>query len=230
MDSYYVCILTVLSVMLMILWLVGQYHRTNRETEERLRSVQQTLDGVLGRLGPQEDDRRKEERTEGPRQIPEDGTLTAEGVVEAVRSAGFEPREKANGVAFVKDDETYVIDTRRMPRIFISKSFRIKPEEWDLGLMRQAAHLMSDDIIMLKACIDDKPDEDGDMCLTFFLAAMDRTLQCFRENLADYLKIINHGQQRLGEKYARLAKEKEDVTSLSALADSSFRHGRKTPS
>ena len=235
MKIYYVCLLTVLSVVLMILWLVAQYHRANRGTEERLGSVQRTLEDVSARLGRLEEKQRKDpegspEENGNWDTLPEDGPLTAAGVAECVRAAGYVPEDWDGGFIFKKDDEVYIIDLRRLPRVFISKTYLANPKDWDLELLQRAAYQMSDEIIMLKADISGEPDGDGDRTLRFFLAAMDRTLRGFRENLKEYIQIIDEGQRRMGEAYNQFEKEKKDASSLNGLTSSSDKQNGKTPS
>ena len=83
---------------------------------------------------------------------------------------------------------------------------------------------------MLKASINEQPDKEGKMRLTFFIAALERTPRDFGENLKDYMDIISDGQQRLGDRYDELKKEKEGASPLNTLASSSFQHNGKKPS
>ena len=78
-----------------------------------------------------------------------------------------------------------------------------------MDLLKHAAHLMSDRLIMGKALFFD--DEDGKLDLRFMLTAMDRSYHSFRENLVPYLGIIEDGRARMNEIYEDLVKEKRDA-------------------
>ena len=75
-----------------------------------------------------------------------------------------------------------------------------------MELLKKAAHLMSDDLIMVKAIFDEKPDGTT---LRFFVAAMDRNYPGFRDNLMSYLGIISDGNRRMTEIYNKLEEEKK---------------------
>ena len=77
---------------------------------------------------------------------------------------------------------------------------------------------MSDNIIMVKADLNDTPDEDGGYGLSFYLAAMDRNYPSFSQNLDLYIDIIEDGRRNLAEQYDKLVKAKQDpVPTLTAL-------------
>ena len=237
METIYVCILTLLGVFAMMLWLEFRSQRVRAEHEERLRSIKQALDGVDSRVTRLEEEGRKADPADGPETSgdritqPKDGMLTMDGIIEAVREAGYVPEKRGDAiVSFVKDDELYYIDAERMPRLFIRKGYRVDPKEWDVDLMKQAAHQMSDEVIMVKADVDADPDEEGNQHLSFFLAAMDRTIRGFRENLKDYIEIIDHGQQRMSEMYGKLEDDRKEAASLNGLATSSYKQNGQTPS
>ncbi len=235
METYYVCFLTVLAVMMMIAWLVVQYRRAVRRMDKRLANIRNAHEDVLRRIhrlegGELNGDPARVTGWSATPSLSGEKLLTVEGIAECVRSVGYEPRMGEGSIGFVKENEAYVIDAERLPRFFISKSYRVNPDKCDLELMQRAAHQMSDDVMMVKADISEGTDDEGNCELRFFLAAMDRTLGGFRQNLADYIEIIDEGQRRLGNMYNQLMEEKNDVSSLNTLADASSRQAGKTPS
>ena len=236
METIYICILTLLGVFAMMLWLVFHFNRVQQGLEEEVQSVKHSLDGVRTRIVQMDEAQKKLQACSAPetgdaQSVSGNEALTIEGIVEAVRATGYTMRRDGDSVAFIKDGDRYVIEAGTEPRIFIRKGYRVDPAEWDLDVMKKAAYRMSDDIIMVKAHFSDETDEDGAIHLTFFLAVMDRTLRGFRENLPEYIDIIDQGKQRLGEFYDQLVKDKTDSATLNGLAaSSSHNQNGKTPS
>ena len=134
--------------------------------------------------------------------------LTKDGIAEAVRFNGYVPEILEDAVEFRVQGEKYLIDAERLPLFFLIKSYTLNPEEWDLDLMRQAAHIMSDKLVMVKATFSDEGTD-----LNFFVAAHDRNYESLKENLTVYLRIIADGQHLLDVEYDRLVKER-DASSL----------------
>lgn len=141
--------------------------------------------------------------------------LTVVGIEEAVRNAGFSPDTSDGWVRFVAAGEQFFISTSRLPQIFISRYYNVQTSDWDMQLLKKAAHLMSDELIMVKAVFDEQP---NGTTLRFFVAAMDRNSRSFRENIRAYLEIILDGARRLNEIYADLEKEKESSKEVNHLA------------
>lgn len=133
--------------------------------------------------------------------------LTVEGVDAAVRHAGYVPDTSDGWVRFMVAGERFFIDTSRLPQIFISRYYNVQTNDWDMELMKTAAHLMSDDLIIVKAIIDEEP--DGTI-LRFFVVALDRNYSSFRDNLMTYLGIISDGIRCMNDKYKQLEAEKND--------------------
>lgn len=242
---YYVCFLTVLAVVFMILWLVFRYLQAERETAARLEAVEKGQADVQERVARLEKDVRQERdagqekqsapaKTAGTNAIqPLSGerALAVEEIAQAVRALGYEPDVQEDCLVFQKGDETLVIDTDRLPRwFFVRMSFLADPKDWDFELLQRAAHRMSDDLIMVKADISEEADAEGCRVLRIFLAAMDRTSEGLRENLPNYIDILERGQQRMTELYNEYEKEKEDSSSLNKLTEASSRQTAKKPS
>lgn len=151
----------------------------------------------------------------GDQSATADDPLTVEGIEAAVRHAGYVPDTSDDWVRFMVVGERFFIDTSRLPQIFISRNYNVQTSEWDMELLKKAAHLMSDDLIMVKAIFDEKPDGTT---LRFFVAAMDRNYPSFRDNLMSYLGIISDGNRRMTEIYNKLEEEKKNP----ALAGTPF--------
>lgn len=134
-------------------------------------------------------------------------SLTVKGIELAVRHAGYVPDTSGDWVCFMVAGERFVIDMSRLPQISIFLHYNIQTSEWDMELLKKAAHLMSDDLIMVKAIFNEKPDGTT---LGFFVVAMDRNYPSFRDNLMTYLNIISNGSRRLREIYNNLEEEKKN--------------------
>ena len=143
----------------------------------------------------------------GARSATAEDSLTVKGIELAVRHAGYVPDTSDNWVCFMVAGERFVIDMSRLPQISIFLHYNIQTSEWDMELLKKAAHLMSDDLIMVKAIFNEKPDGTT---LGFFVVAMDRNYPSFRDNLMTYLNIISNGSRRLREIYNNLEEEKKN--------------------
>lgn len=140
-----------------------------------------------------------------------DEPLTAEGIAEAIRRAGYVPEVNENWVRFMIQGEPFYVETGRLPQVFVLRQYNVDTKEWEMDILRHAAHVMSDDLIMIKATFDDDVDENGGTGLRFFVAAMDRNYSSFRDNLIGYIHLIEDGRQRMNEVYEKLVKEKRDA-------------------
>ncbi len=134
--------------------------------------------------------------------------LTVDGIEEAIRHAGYVPEREENWIRFMVAGEPFYVEAGRLPSVFVFRHYRVDTKEWEMDLLRQAAHLMSDELIMIKATFDEDKDDTG---LNFFIAALDANNASFRENLCRYIGIIEDGSQRMNEIYDQLVKEKRDA-------------------
>ena len=137
--------------------------------------------------------------------------LTVGTIAEAVRMEGFVPEVEETGVRFKSQGETFYVDAERLPLFFLLKGYNLDPEDWEMDLLRDAAHRMSDELIMVKATIS-----DDDSSLNFFIAAQDRNFESFRANLTYYLRILEDGQRKLDEEYRRMVEEKREAALAAA--------------
>lgn len=140
----------------------------------------------------------------GPLSSPE--PLTVEKIADAIRMEGFFPETEEDGVRFKVQGEIFYIDAERLPLIFLLKSYNVDPKDWEMDLLRDAAHLMSDELIMVKATFLDEG-----RTLNFFVAAQDRNYESFRANLTNYMHILEDGQRKMNEEYHRLVDEKREA-------------------
>lgn len=134
--------------------------------------------------------------------------LTANGIEEAIRHAGYVPDRSENWIRFMVSGEPFYVETDRLPSVFVLRQFGVDSKEWEMDLLKQAAHLMSDELIMVKATFDE--DKDG-IGLRFFVAALDANNASFQENLTKYINIIDDGRRKMNELYEGLVQEKRDA-------------------
>ena len=151
----------------------------------------------------------REERQSGNyTSVSSEGSLTVADIEDAVRHMGCVPDKSDNWVRFMVAGEPYYVETGRLPSVFLIRQFSVDTKEWEMDLLKHAAHLMSDELIMVKATFDE--DEQG-TGLRFFVAALDANNASFRENLPRYLSIIEDGRRKMNEIYEQLVKEKREA-------------------
>lgn len=139
---------------------------------------------------------------------PED-PVTVEGIEMAVRFSGYVPEKGEHWVRFMAAGDPFYVETDRLPSIFIFRQYYITPGELEMDLFKHAAHLMSDELIMVKAFVYDDAD---DPTIRFAVAAIDANNASFRENLTRYVTLINDGRDKMHEIYGKLVKERKEAT------------------
>lgn len=139
---------------------------------------------------------------------PPDEPLTAVGVEDAIRYAGYVPERNEHWIRFMASGDVYVVETGRLPAVFVIKDYGLDPKKWEIDLLKDAAHRMSDDLIMVKATIFDEEDETS---IRFLVATLDANNASFKRNLTKYMSIIEDGRQRVNEIYEDLVKEKNEA-------------------
>lgn len=132
--------------------------------------------------------------------------LTVDKIADAIRFEGYFPEIEDDRIRFKVQGESYLVDASRLPLLFLVKGYSVDPNEWEMGIFREAAHKMSDRLVMVKAAFS-----DDDKDLSFFVAARDRNTESFRANLTSYLGIIEDGQRVMNEEYNRMVEEKRDA-------------------
>ena len=148
------------------------------------------------------------EKMEVEKLMPTSLPLTLDDLEEAIRFAGFIPERRENTVRFMKAGETFNVDASRLPLVFVEKCYYVDPEEFEMDLLKQAAHLVSDEMVMVKIVFD----EDGPRTtLNCFIATLDANYASFKENVNNYISIIEEGLSELKEIYDKLVEEKRDA-------------------
>ena len=167
----------------------------NHRLSEDLRRQQETNQELLKRIPV---------TTDGNDGGPQ--PLTVEKIADAVRMEGFFPEIEETGIRFKSQGESFYVDAERLPLIFVLKGYNIDPNDWEMDLLKDAAHRMSDALIMVKATFS-----DDERSLNFFVAVQDRNYVSFRTNLTYYMRIIEDGQRKMNEEYHRMVDEKREA-------------------
>lgn len=134
--------------------------------------------------------------------------LDRELIMEAIRYNGFVPEVDTdeNWVFFKKLGLTYGIVTDRLPMFIIMRHYDLDKNEWNMELLHQAAHKVSDDIIMAKVLLTGE-DEDG---ISFQLTSFEDDYDHLKDFLCQYLSIINESYARLFDIYNELENKKSE--------------------
>lgn len=150
--------------------------------------------------------------------------LDRELIMEAIRYNGFVPEVDTdeNWVFFKKLGLTYGIVTERLPMFIIMRHYDLDKNEWNMELLHQAAHKVSDDIIMAKVLLTGE-DEDG---LSFQLTSFEDDYDHLKDFLCQYLSIIDESYARLFDIYNELENKKSEM-SLTNQGQSLNMTGRK---
>lgn len=130
--------------------------------------------------------------------------LTPELVCQAVRTNGYVPELRDEAVFFMINGETYTIITGRLPIVTVYKGYALTESDYDIPLLREACHRLSDDMIMVKAFVSDEADG-----INFQLTASEHCYGNFCASLGRYINIIDEAVVRNRMKYDDVVKEKE---------------------
>ena len=160
--------------------------------------------------------------TEDSPSSPKVQPLTIEKIADSIRMEGYFPEILGDAVSFKVQGEGYYVDTGRFPMLFIAKSFSVDPTAMEMDLLKDAAHRMSDDLVMVKTTISEE-----DKALNFFVAALDRNYESFRANFAFYLSLLMDGQRKMSEEYNRLVEKKQGSALKDETVGSSIQHDNK---
>lgn len=212
-------------VLTAILWGQTKIHehisKTADERDGKLDWIKKTIDNSLFRLSHLEDrlTSNPNDGNRGKGDPEKAGTLTMEGIEASVRRLGYVPERHESWIRFMAAGEACYIETCRLPVVFLFRWFSLNPKDWEIDLLKQAAHLMADEIIMVKATFDEEKEKTH---LRFLVAALDANDASFCKNLPRYLSIIEDGRRTLNEIYESLVKERQDAAmSLAPLLPSS---------
>ena len=137
-------------------------------------------------------------------QLNQDQSLTVKDIEAAIKHCGYTPDTSNDFVSFKVDNKMIDIDITRLPALSIVCDYTIDPDKWNFDLIKQAAHLMADELIMVKAYFINNEDN---AILRFIVVAMDRNFISFSDNLQLYISILSEGDKVLREKYHSLEAE-----------------------
>ena len=140
--------------------------------------------------------------------------LILDDINAAVQMIGHDIEKAETWIRFMVENDTFIIDTSRLPQIIILRDYLVKTSEWDMDLLKHAAHILSDEMILVKAIF---LEEENDESLRFLVVAMDRNPNSFRDNIRAYLGVIQDGARRLNEIYRELEKDKQSSLALNHL-------------
>ena len=129
--------------------------------------------------------------------------LDADLICDAVKINGYVPEKKKDSVTFMIQGERYSIITERLPFILLLKQFGIDKDEQDVETMRQASQEVTRECMFGKATVSD----DGDM-LSFYVSGLEHQYCHFRDVLVEEINIVNDLENRFGEIYYRILKER----------------------
>lgn len=162
-------VLTIILGVLIVLLLVMLSFQDNKNTKL---TVENGL--MKGRLETMQ------ERIAEKESLSPNGPLTVDGIEEAIRHAGYVPDVKETWIRFMVSGEPFYVEIGRLPSVFVIRQYGVDTKEWEMDLLKQAAHLMSDELMMIKAIFDEDKGQTG---LRFLVAALDANNASFRENL-----------------------------------------------
>lgn len=134
--------------------------------------------------------------------------LDRELIMEAIRYNGFVPEAEDNWIFFKKQGDTYGIVTERLPMFIIMRHYDLDKKEWNMELLRQAAHKVSDEIIMAKVLLTGE-DENG---ISFQITSFEDNYEHLKDFLCQYLSIIDESYARLFDTYNELENKKSEMT------------------
>ena len=134
--------------------------------------------------------------------------LDRELIMETIRYNGFVPEAEDNWIFFKKQGDTYGIVTERLPMFIIMRHYDLDKKEWNMELLRQAAHKVSDEIIMAKVLLTGE-DENG---ISFQITSFEDNYEHLKDFLCQYLSIIDESYARLFDTYNELENKKSEMT------------------
>ena len=136
--------------------------------------------------------------------------LDRELIMEAIRYNGFVPEVDTdeNWIFFKKLGLTYGIVTERLPMFIIMRHYDLDKNEWNMELLHQAAHKVSDEIIMAKVLLTGE-DENG---ISFQITSFEDNYEHLKDFLCQYLSIIDESYARLFDIYNELETKKSEMS------------------
>lgn len=142
--------------------------------------------------------------------------LNKETLMEAIRYNGYIPVEDGKWVTFMVQGEQFSVDTERLPILWMIKTYCLDRSAYDMDIMHQAAHRVSDELCMGKVLFYGK-DEDR---ISFQFATIEKTFGQFRDKLSWFIAIISEAQNTMGQRYEEM--KQAASCSENANGDSKF--------
>lgn len=139
----------------------------------------------------------------------ENEPLSEDAIAESIRYVGCVPSKEGNFIRFMKDGEKYYIDINRLPVFFMMRCYMIEVNDWQMDLLRHAAHLMSDQRMIVKALIEG---EGADTTIRIFVVSLDRNYDSLKENLPRYITMLEQTYEKLKVIYDQLAEERREAS------------------
>ena len=144
-------------------------------------------------------------------------TLSVDDISRAISLTGYVPEPLEGWIRFRVQQNSFFVDTQRLPLVMITHTFSFKTSDWDPERLRDAGRKVTEEMIMLKVDIEEKEDENHLFRGQIFIAAMDRNFSSFHDNLKVYINLLDDGMHRMAELY-----EKQEQKDESTVAMESF--------
>ncbi len=142
------------------------------------------------------------------RTFVEEEPLTEDAIAESIRYVGCVPSIEGNFIRFMKDGEKYYIDLNRLPVFFMMRCYMVEVNDWQMDLLRHAAHVMSDQRMIVKALVEG---EGNDTSIRIFVVSLDRNYDSLKENLPRYITMLEQAYEKLKVIYDQLAEERREA-------------------
>ena len=136
--------------------------------------------------------------------------LDKESAMEAVRFNGFVPEAQGHWITFMSQGEHFLIDAERFPVLDLIKHYNLDHGKWDMDLMHDAAHQVTEEFIMAKVLFTGEQ-EDG---ISFQITAIENKYGHFKDCLTRYISIIEDARARMREIYDEMYTQRKDQLSM----------------
>lgn len=139
-----------------------------------------------------------------------DNKLSFNSIADTLAGAGYLPDKGENILHFSALGNKWAILTDRLPLVSIYLTFFASTKDWNPDLLWEAAHHISDDMVMVKAFITPEEENKDEFQINFLIAALDNSLS-FKENLPTYINVMMEASGRLRQIYADLQSRQSAV-------------------
>ena len=140
--------------------------------------------------------------------------LTPELIAEAVRANGYVPAITEQAVDFMILGESYSVMTDRLPVVTLFKGYTLDKTKYDMDLLKQAFHRLSDDMIMVKAFVN-----DDDETVSFRVIALEYCFGNFCASLGRSIDIINEAVELSKAIYHQLEEAQNKCAGTGFLSE-----------